>query len=603
MSAALRRWGAPLGVLVAGVLLILYFGGTPGQRVLTLVLIWAALGLSWNVIGGYAGQVSFGHAAFFGIGAYTSTLLAVHAGIPPAIGIWAGMALAVVAALLIGWPTFRLAGIYFSLATLAYPLIFRPILDYLGYQEVSLPFARSDPWLWLQFADTRLLSFVALVLVVAAVAISRAIERAPLGQALLAVRDDQAAAEAAGVDAFRVKMIAYAISAAIAAAAGTLFASVLLVVTPDAVFGLIVSVQALIIPIVGGIATVWGPLIGSAILITLSDWLTANYGADLPGINGVVFGCALVAIILFAPEGLYWRVSDLVRRRRAGPAREPASVAPAAPAPAGAHGGAGAGTAGRAPVEPAAREVGEVLLDVDGIGKSFGGLRALEDVTFTVRRGEILGIIGPNGAGKTTLFDILNGFTRADEGHVRLGGTEVTGLKPNRLCRVHRVGRTFQTVRPFRRMSLVENVEVPAFATAGNRRAARERAERALVQVGLADRPHAPVTDLNTSELRAMELARALAGDPQLLLVDEFLAGLGGEDMTRLVEVLTRVRDSGVTIVVIEHTMGAMVGLVDRFVVLDHGRAIAEGRPEEVVRDPVVVEAYLGKRWVEHAQG
>jgi branched-chain amino acid transport system permease protein len=219
-----------------------------------------------------------------------------------------------------------------------------------------------------------------------------------------------------------------------------------------------------------------------------------------------------------------------------------------------------------------------------------------------VRREEILGIIGPNGAGKTTLFNVLNGFLVPDRGEVSYKGEPITGLPPHAICR-RGVGRTFQVVRAFPHMSVLENVMVGAFVREPAPPAARDHALEILRFVGLERRAGVVVSGLTTLELRLMELARCLAGGPDLVLLDEPLAGLSRDGVDVLVGLIRTVREAGVTVIVIEHTMQAVVKLVDRLVVLDHGRRIAEGAPDEVVRNAMVIEAYLGKRWLRHAEG
>jgi branched-chain amino acid transport system permease protein len=233
-----------------------------------------------------------------------------------------------------------------------------------------------------------------------------------------------------------------------------------------------------------------------------------------------------------------------------------------------------------------------------GIGISFGGLRALDNVDLVVREGSLHGIIGPNGAGKTTLFNVVNGFLAPDAGDIRFGGDQLTGLRPNQVCR-RGIGRTFQVVRAFPRMTVLENVVVGALVGAPDDRAAEQMARAALDRVGLTDRAAALGGGLTTRELRLMELARALAPLPRMVLLDETLAGLGHDDLGGILDVIRRIREEGVTVLIIEHTMQAMVRLVDEFSVLDHGRLIAAGRPDEIVRDRRVVEAYLGRRWMD----
>jgi len=233
---------------------------------------------------------------------------------------------------------------------------------------------------------------------------------------------------------------------------------------------------------------------------------------------------------------------------------------------------------------------------VQGLSKSFGGLRAVADVSFTVREGEILGIIGPNGAGKTTLFNLLNGFLPPDTGKVVFAGRELAGLKPNRICRLG-IGRTFQVVRAFPRMSVLHNVVVGAYATTTNDADAFAAAREALAQVGLAGRSEAAAAGLTNKELRLMELGRALAGRPRLLLMDEPLAGLASQEIEALLDVIRSLAKGRITVVIIEHTMRAMMRLAERFIVLDHGRVLAIGVPDAIVSDEGVIEAYLGKKW------
>jgi ABC-type branched-subunit amino acid transport system ATPase component/ABC-type branched-subunit amino acid transport system permease subunit len=582
VASRTRGWVAIAAVVAAGVVLTLLVQERYHHRVLTLVFLWAAMGLAWNIISGYAGQISFGHQVFFGIGAYVTVLLVVKTGLTPWIGMALAVAVAVLAAVLIGLPTFRLGGIYFGLATLAYPLIFRIVMDWLGYQEVAIPMIRERPGWFMQFTEPRSFDLLALGVLAATLALSRLIETSRLGYRLRAVKENEQAAEAMGVDAFRAKMTAYVLSAVPAAVVGAVYIhAILFIVTPDAVFGLLVISQTLVVALVGGIGTLWGPLIGAAVMVPVSEVLDSTVGDRLPGIQGVVYGAALMLIMIYAPEGLYWRVHQLIRSRaaRGAAASRPAIVI----------------TGGDAAVRSA--PTGGVLLEVRDVCKAFIGLQALSDVGFAVREGEILGVIGPNGAGKTTLFNVLNGFLVPDRGEVRLRGECVTGLRPSALCR-RGLGRTFQVVRTFPRLSVLENVMVGAFVHARAVGRARAVAVTALAQVGLEDRADDVPGGLTTLELRLMELARCLATAPRLVLLDEPLAGLSSDGVDVMIAMIRRVRGSGVTVVIIEHTMQALLRLADRLIVLDQGRRLAEGAPGEVTRTPAVIEAYLGKRWL-----
>ena len=553
------------------------------QLMLTLVPIWAVMGLSWNVLSGYTGLVSFGHASFFGLGAYTVTIALVRFDVTPWFGIPLGMLVGVVAAALIGYPTFRLRGHYFALAMLAYPLALLYVFEWLGYQEVALPMKRETPGWYMQFSDPRAYTAIAVALLMLALLASLAVERSRFGMSLLAIKQNEPAAEAAGIDTLRWKIRAIMLSGAIAAAAGGFYAVVLLVVTPSSVFGMLTSAQALVVTLFGGAGTLWGPLIGAVVLIPLSETLRAELGDVIPGIQGIVYGAAIILVILLAPEGVFWRIRDRFMARRV----------PARASPAGTNGALAPPPFAAMLIAPAAPTT---ILRVDGISKAFGGLRAVEDVRFEVEAGALLGIIGPNGAGKTTLFNLLNGFLRPDRGQILFAGTNLVGLKPNQVCRMG-VGRTFQTVRPFARMSVLHNTVVGAYAAEPADVAAFAAAQEALERVGLSNRANVPASELTNQELRLMELARALAGRPRLLLLDEPLAGLGGAEVARLLALIRSLSASGMTIVIIEHTMQAMMRLADRLVVLDHGRVLAAGQAREVTSDPNVIEAYLGKRW------
>jgi branched-chain amino acid transport system permease protein len=548
------------------------------QLIMTLVPIWALFGVSWNILSGYGGQLSFGHASFFGIGAYTVTLALVYWNLTPWFGIPLGMIVAGIAAVLIGLPTFRLRGHYFALSMLAYPLAILYFLQYLGFQEVSLPMHRENPAAYLEFTNPKLYTVVSVGLLILGVFVCMLVENSRFGLALLAIRQNELAAEAAGINARLWKMRALVTSGMIAAAAGGFYACVLLVVTPESVFGMLVSAQAVVVTLFGGVASIWGPVIGAAILVPLAESLNAEIGNYLPGIQGVVYGFAIIGIMLASPDGLFWTIRDRFFRPRA-PAPLPAALASAAPVTA-------------KPVEG-----GGPLLKVHGLSRSFGGLRAVSQVGFEVNAGEILGIIGPNGAGKTTLFNLLNGVLGSDEGTAVLDGQSMLGRKVHAVCRMG-VGRTFQVVRSFPRLPLLDNVIVGAYGAGLADADAIAAAAEALQRVGLSAQAGIAAGQLTNKQLRLMELARALAGRPRLLLLDETLAGLGRDECDDVLDVLQRLRSEGMTVVIIEHTMHAMMRIADRFVVLDHGRVLASGLPRQVVENRSVIEAYLGKKWL-----
>jgi branched-chain amino acid transport system permease protein len=444
---------------------------------------------------------------------------------------------------------------------------------------------RETPAAFMQFSDQRIYVLLAVVLLVIALAINVAVARSRFGLSLLAIKQNELAAMGVGINPRRWKLKAIALSGALTAIAGGLYAVVLLIVTPPAVFGMLASAQAMIVTLFGGIATVAGPVIGALILVPLGETLHAELGSRIPGIQGVVFGAAIMIVVLLAPEGILpWIQAHRARRR--GAATEEALALDAATF---------VRASGAAPDSGA-----PILLAVNDVSVRFGGLRALQKVSFEVRKGEVLGIIGPNGAGKTTLFNALNGFIVPSPGSVELDGRELVGEPPFAVCRAG-IGRTFQVVRAFARLSLLDNVVVGAFSAEHTDDAAYARAREAIARVGLAGRESRLASSLTTVELRLMEIARALAAGPRLLLLDETLAGLGASETEHVLKVVEAIRRGGVTVVIIEHTMHAMVRLADRLLVLDHGEVCAVGDPAAVTSNPAVIEAYLGKRWAARA--
>ncbi len=569
-----------LGILTAGGLAaILLAGEGAAQVTVTLTLIYIAYASAWNIVAGFAGQFTFGHAAFFGLGAYAATLLTQSPGVPPLLGLWAGVVLAALAAAAIGGITLKLRGLYFGLVTAVFPLVFAVFANYFGFQEVSVPFHPDGGAAYFTPGNPRVLSAAALAAAVLVCLVAVALLRSRLGLFLAALRADQDAAEASGIRTTGAKLAALILSAGLSAIAGALYASAALVVTPGDVFGVQMSVKPVLFAVFGGIGTLAGPVVGAAILVPLSESLTATFGATLPGLSGLVYGAALLLVITLFPAGLVPVITRAIATRLPRPPqRHPAAIAPA-PLPI-----------------PLAHSP---ILEINNVAKAFGGTRVLEKITISVAAGEILGVIGPNGAGKTTLFNIVNGFLPADAGSIRLSGHAITGARPSAIARAG-LGRTFQTIRLFAGLSAIENVLVAALTRHAARSDALRAAWHALNEVGLTDAAVTPIDALTTGGLRRLELARAMAtaGPGGLLMLDEFLGGLTKADSDALLAALLRWRQRGGSILAIEHTMRAMAGFVDRFVVLNFGEVIAEGTPEQIWGNRDVIAAYLGDKWV-----
>ena len=569
-------------------LVIAFFVKSPYYLLmLTLVPLWATLGVSWNIFSGYSGLISFGHAAFFGLGAYTVALLAEKFGVTPWIGIPLASLVGALSGVVIGVPTFRLRGHYFALAMLAYPLGLMYVFEWLGFQEVAIPMRREAPLAYMQFADARYYVVIATALLVVALLINLRISRSRFGLSLLAIKQNELAANAAGINPFKWKLMALVLSGALAGAAGGVYAVVLLIVSPSAVFGSIVSAQAAIFAMFGGVGTIAGPVIGAFALVPISEYLAAQLGGRLPGIQGVIYGVAIIGVITLAPEGVLAKFMAAFKRKELSEAQS--------------GGGLLETTLQPVAQQKNPRKTDEVVMSVKGLGKRFGGLLAVHNVSFDVYKGEILGVIGPNGAGKTTMFNVMNGIIPASEGSVIYEGRDIVSLAPFEICRMG-VARTFQVARPFPRLSVLQNVVVGAFATEPEDERAYAAAREAIAQVGLEAHSEALAGGLSTMQLRLMELARAQASRPKILLLDEVLAGLGAQEVEHVMRAIQNIQARGITIVIIEHTMHAMVRLADRLLVLDHGTVLALGDPTTVTSQEEVISAYLGKKWSARAQ-
>jgi branched-chain amino acid transport system permease protein len=535
----------------------------------TYAAIYAIAAIGLSILLGNVNQISVGQAGFFGIGAYSVAYFTAILG-------WAfwpaallGVALAALCGVAVGFIALRFRGHYLAMATLAFGLmavgIFHEWSALGGAGGIAnIPYARLGPISLSGYAGYWFAWIVALAVAV----VSLNVLRGRTGRAFETIRNDELAAEMVGVPTRRYKVVAFAYAGALAGLAGALYASVLGIVVPDAV-GIALSVDFLLMVVLGGSGGVCGALLGAALIgfLDIAGHQYANW-------REVAYGALVIGVVIATPSGLM----GLVRRARPFRPR-PSDVATDAPRDA-------AKVAAR--ITPHAEP-----LAVRGVTKRFGGLLAVDDVSFALQPGTLTSLIGPNGAGKTTLFNLICGIGAITSGTVSIGGREVSGRQPHRIAALG-VGRTFQNARLFGEMTVLENVMAGAFRAERADRAVRERARATLERLGLSRVAATYAKDLAFGDRRRVELARAVAADPWLLLVDEPAAGLNASERTTLNDDLLRLRDAGTTLLLIEHDMRLVMAISDRVIVLEFGRVIADGDPAAVRNDPAVIAAYLG---------
>jgi len=558
-------------------------------HVLIMFCFYAYLALAWNIVGGYAGQLSLGHAVFYGLGAYTSTLLFLHFQLSPWIGMLAGGTLAAVVSVLIGYPCFRLRGPFFAMSTLAVLEVFRILAVYAsdltgGSTGLSIPirFGLGS----LVFRNKMPYLGVIVGLLAVAVVVSVLIERSRFGHRLVALRENEDAAESCGVNVRRVKLTAMVLSAFLTAIAGSFYAQYVLYIDPSGEFSMDLSVLMAMMAILGGPGTVLGPILGAAVLAPLQEFLRAWLGGKAQGLHLLIYGILIITVVKFLPRGILAWLKSLVPWPRAGRSDTGGATADVR-AP---------GTPAAIPSVPGAVRPDVPLLAARGLRKAFGGLVAVAGVDLEVRAGEILSVIGPNGAGKTTLFNLLSGVYRPDAGSILYRGVDVTGFESHYACG-RGIARTFQIPKPFADVTVLENVVIGALSRTPSVREATAASAEVLAFVGLAERQGTLASSLTPGDQKRLELARALATRPSLLMLDELMAGLTPTELGAAMDLVGRIRGLGVTVVLVEHVMQVVMQISDRVIVLHHGEKIAEGPPAAVAADTRVVTAYLGDEY------
>jgi ABC-type branched-subunit amino acid transport system ATPase component/ABC-type branched-subunit amino acid transport system permease subunit len=563
------------------------------QGVLLLACMLAIQASSWNIISGYAGYISLGHSMFLGLGSYTVAILALRLGVNPLWLVPLGGLTAVLAALLIGSVVLRTRGHAFVIITIAMLLAaqilavnFKSVTEGSDGITLELPF-------WDRDYQNLPFYYLFLAVLVLTVLFSAWIRRTKFGTGLVAIREDEGKAASIGVNTTRFKVVGYAASAFFIGIAGGIYAYYLTFLNPVGSFAILGSVVIVLAALTGGKGTLYGPVVGAFIVQLVGEAATVYGGGSQTRV--LIYGTALVAVVLFMPAGLLPTVETWWR------SRHPVEVEYTDQAGALSARDRVLAAAGAAAEDELA--TGDVLLEIRGVAKRFGGLVAVDDVDLTVRKGSITALIGPNGSGKTTLFNLVTGGMGADAGQIWFEGDRIDRLKPWERGHLG-LGRTFQVTRLFKDMSVQENVVAPlpdsrwrtmfADAVSGQEAA---RARELLDVVGLGRFAGERAGALSYGQQKLVELAQVLMLEPKLILLDEPAGGVNPSLLGRLTEVIRELNQRGITFLVVEHNIPLVLELCDPVVVFSGGRPIAEGPPAAIRADPVVLDAYLGDDW------